>query len=226
MSKRELTTTETSVAEFLAAAKNLPSKGGPGRGRLIFALDATASRQPTWDIASHVQSEMFLAAGKLNGLVVQLVFYRGFGECRSSRFVSDTNELVRLMGKVHCEAGKTQIGKVLQHALKQTQPVQALVFVGDAFEEDIDHVGHLAGKLGLKGIKVFMFQEGQRTDAKMAFAQIAKLTKGAHCQFKEGSADELRALLSAVAAFASGGKAALDRLGGNRAAALLTQQIG
>lgn len=225
MSSQNLTTGSKSIAAFLEAAKKVPARPKGGLGRLIFALDATASRQPTWDMASHVQSEMFAEAGKLNGLAVQLVFYRGFGECRSSRFVSDASELIRLMGKVKCLAGRTQISRVLSHALKQEKPPHALVFVGDACEEDIDHLGNLAGQLAMKGVRAFMFQEGAVPAASLAFSQIAQLTKGAHCQFQPGAADELKALLAAVAAFASGGRQALDQLPSNKATALLTRQI-
>lgn len=38
------------------------------RGHLLFALDATGSRQATWDRAAHIQTEMFLSAQSLGGL--------------------------------------------------------------------------------------------------------------------------------------------------------------
>lgn len=226
MSNRDISPTSSNVASFLEAARNLPARPGGGQGRLVFALDATASRQPTWDMASHVQTEMFVEAAKLNGLSVQLVFYRGFGECRSSRFISEASEMIRLMGKVNCLAGRTQIAKVFKHVLKQDRPVHALVFVGDACEEDVDHLGELAGQMALKGVRAFMFQEGHDAEATLAFSQIAKLTKGAHCQFKAGAAEELKSLLGAVAAFASGGMSALNKLPGSRAKTLLISQIG
>lgn len=225
MSKRELTQISSSVDAFVAAAKTLPVKPSGDQGRLVFALDATASRQPSWDMASHVQSEMFLEASKLCGLAVSLMFYRGFGECRASRFVKDSSELVRLMGKVSCVAGRTQIARVLTHVLRLDKPVHALIFVGDACEEDVDELGDLAGQLALKGVRAFMFQEGQASNASLAFGQIAKLTKGAHCQFKPGAADELRVLLGAVAAFASGGLPALKSMPKHPVSALLTRQM-
>lgn len=225
MTKRDMINSSDSVASFLQAAKNVSVGQNASRGRLVFALDATASRQPTWDMATHVQSEMFKEAGKLNGLMVQLMFYRGFGECRSSRYIGDAGELVRLMGKVGCLAGRTQISRVLNHVLKQSTPPQALVFVGDACEEDIDQLGDLAGQIALKGVRAFMFQEGVQSEASLAFKQIARLTKGAHCQFKPGAADELRSLLGAVAAFASGGKEALAKLPTSGARALLARQL-
>src|SRR5262245_21585586 len=87
------------VAEFLAklAAVPAPRKGG-GPGRLLFGLDATASRQPTWDRACHIQAEMFTAAAELGGLDIQLAYYRGFGEFKATPWLSDSKTLQRLMG--------------------------------------------------------------------------------------------------------------------------------
>ena len=58
------------------------------RGRLIFAMDATASREPTWDHACHIQGEMFRETQALGGLEIQLIYYRGFGECKASPWVA------------------------------------------------------------------------------------------------------------------------------------------
>jgi hypothetical protein len=44
------------------------------RGRLIFTLDATASRESTWDMAAQLQASMFEEAAKAGGLDVQLVY--------------------------------------------------------------------------------------------------------------------------------------------------------
>src|SRR5262249_16857792 len=50
------------------------------------------------------------------------------------------NHLAKLMTRIDCRAGRTQIGKILAHAKRETGllKVSALVFVGDAFEEDED----------------------------------------------------------------------------------------
>lgn len=189
-----------------------PSATAAGtRGRLIFAMDATASREPTWDRAAHLQAEMFKQTEALGGLEVQLIYYRGFGECRASPWVTEPSKLLRYMTGVFCLAGQTQIGKVLKHAVKETKrrKVSALVFVGDAMEEDVDHLGHLAGELGLLGVPCFMFHEGNDPVARRAFQQIARLSGGAFCAFDSGSARQLRELLSAVAVFAAGGRRAL-----------------
>ena len=203
--------TSDEVEQFLKNA--LPKK----LGRLIFALDATQSRQPSWDQAAHLQSEMFQAVESLGGLEVQLVFYRGFGECKASQWTSTARDLQRMMFNVRCKGGLTQIGKVLANAIKQTEqkPVSALVFIGDAFEEDIDKVCHKAGELGLTGTPALMFHEGKDPVAAQAFKEIARLTGGAYFGFDSMSASNLRDLLSAAAIFAVGGLAALDSVSGN-----------
>jgi hypothetical protein len=203
------------VEGFLKQVARIPPPPpGTGRARLIFAMDATASREPTWDRACQVQGQMFLETAALGGLDVQLVYYRGFGECRASRWVSNPSDLVQLMTGVFCLAGQTKLGRVLQHAVKETEKkrVAAMVFVGDCFEEPIDHVGQTAGQLGMLGVPVFLFQEGHNPEAERAFRQIAKLTGGAHCRFDSNSPQQLRELLGAVAAYAAGGRRALADL--------------
>jgi hypothetical protein len=188
-----------------------PAAAGSARGRLIFAMDATASREPTWDRASQLQAEMFKETEALGGLEVQLIYYRGFGECRASPWVAESAQLLRFMTGVFCLAGRTQLGKVLNRAIRETREkkVSALVFVGDAMEEDIDHLGHMAGQLGLLGVPCFMFHEGNDPVSRQAFQQIARLSGGAFCTFDSASARQLRELLSAVAVFAAGGRRAL-----------------
>lgn len=218
------------VADFVERLRGLPAPATDGGlGRLIFALDATASREATWDLACHVQDQMFLETAVLGGLEVQLVFYRGFGECRSSAWVRDGRELVRLMRSVRCVAGKTQIARVLRHAAGEARrkPVQALVFVGDCMEEDVDELGRLAGELGLLGTRAFVFHEGRDPVAGRAFRHIAELTRGACLPFSPASAADLRALLGGVAAFAAGGRRALAALAGRSGGTirLLEQQL-
>jgi len=183
-----------------------------GQGRLIFAMDATASRAPSWDKAAHIQGEMFNQTASLGGLSVQLAFYRGFGEFKVSQWTKDTNELLRLMTSVTCLAGETQIAKVLSHARNQSKnkKINAVIFVGDSIEEDIDKLGKLAGELGVFAIPVFMFQEGDDVMAAFAYEQIAKLSGGVYCRFDTGAAETLKKLLSAAAVFAAGGQKALD----------------
>jgi len=223
--------TGSAVDAFLRQLATTPAaRPAPGqRGRLLFALDATASRQPTWDRACHIQAEMFKETAALGGLDVQLAFYRGFGEFEASAWFDRADDLLRKMTAVTCLGGMTQIGKVLKHALAEgkRQKINAVVFVGDCMEENVDALCHKAGELGLLGIPVFIFHEGRDRKAAEAFRQIALLTHGAYCRFDANSAQQLRELLSAVAVYAAGGRPALEdysrRAGG--ATLLLTQQM-
>jgi hypothetical protein len=151
------------------------------RGRLIFALDATASRQPTWDMAMHLQSEMF---EEVSNLDVQLVYYRGCGECQASGWVASGERLANLMTKISCRAGKTQVAEVLAHARREAEKAKVtLLFIGDAMEENIDELVATAGELGRSGVKIFMFQEGTDAAVEQAFREIAWLSGGAYCRF-------------------------------------------
>jgi hypothetical protein len=214
------------IEAFLAQARSL-GPAGPGRGRLIFALDATFSRQPTWESASQLQADMFAEAARAGGLDVQLVYYRGLSECRASRFVSDGARLADLMGRISCRGGPTQIGRVLDHARREAEraPVRVLVFVGDAVEESADELAGAAAALGMRGVRAFIFQEGFDPSVEQAFRAIARLTNGAYCRFDVGAADQLRELLRAAAAYAAGGLAALTDLSArqNSAQRLLAQ---
>jgi hypothetical protein len=203
------------IDAFIGKVRALGPAGQAGqRGRLIFALDATMSRQPLWDTACRLQGDMFRETNAIGGLDVQLVYYRGLSECRSSRWVSDARDLGSLMERIDCRGGHTQIGKVLTHARRENEKrkVQALVFVGDAMEEPIDDLCAAAGQLGLLGVPAFVFQEGHDPVAEQAFREVARLSRGAYCRFDGGSANELAELLRAVAAYAAGGMKALADL--------------
>jgi hypothetical protein len=203
------------IDAFLAQVRGLaPTREAGRRGRLIFALDATMSRQPTWDSACRLQAEMFAEAAAIGGLDVQLVYYRGLGECRASKWVSQPQRLASLMERMECRGGHSQIGKILGHARRESEGsrVQALVFVGDAMEETLDDLCAAAGELGLLGVPAFMFQEGDDAIAEQAFREIARLTRGAYGRFAPGAAHELAELLRAAAAYAAGGMRALADL--------------
>ena len=225
------TSSDNEVTDFLAKLKAMGPAPGTGgqRGRLIFAMDATMSRQPAWDRALQIQAEMFAETAKVGGLDVQLVYFRGFGECRSSKWVSDPTALARLMTGMECRGGHTQIGKVLAHIRKEAaqRKVNAVVYVGDCMEEHIDEVCARAGEIGILGVPIFMFQDGREPVAEQAFREIARLTKGAYCRFDHGSARQLRELLAAVAVYAAGGRQALADLSRGRGgeATLLLEQL-
>lgn len=226
MSDKKLPTKTSSedVQAFLQKVVATPvRKASSEKGRLIFAMDATASREPSWDRACHLQGEMFQETAAMGGLEIQLAYYRGFGEFRASKWAGAPDDLLRLMTAVHCLAGETQIKKVLRHTLNETKKcsVDALIFIGDCVEEDVDVLGAVAGELGLLGVPAFVFQEGADPIAEFAFKQIARLTNGAYCRLDTNSAQTLRELLRAVAVFAAGGRPALENMAQKEGGAIL-----
>jgi hypothetical protein len=202
------------IAAFVARARAMSPHTPGARGRLVFALDATMSRQPTWDMACALQADMFREAASIGSLDIRLVYYRGLSECRATGWISDSAKLAQLMGRIDCQGGNTQIGKVLSEARREAvaSAVRAVVFVGDAMEENVDELCAKAGELGMLKVPVFMFQEGRDETAEHAFREIARLTGGAWCRFDPGAASQLRELLRAAAAYAAGGREALLRL--------------
>lgn len=226
----EQRSTRTEIDAFLKDMRAL-KPAGSGQGRLIFAMDATMSRQPSWDLALELQADMFGAVKAVGGLDVQLVYFRGYSECQASKWVGDPDALARLMRQVSCAGGFTQISKVLTHAQRESAAgkVNALVYVGDCMEEDVDRLAGLAGELGMTGTPVFVFQEGRDSKAGRTFREIARLSRGAYAPFDAGSAKQLRELLTAVAVYAAGGRKALKDFGQetkNSGALRLLEQLG
>ncbi len=217
------------VAAFLAKVNSMPVRAAGGaQGRLLFVMDATASRQPSWDRACHLMAGMFDATREIGGLAVQLAYFRGHMEFAATPFLSDSRELTRRMSGVQCLGGQTQVLRALTHALAETRRarVHAAVLVGDALEEGVDPVCHAAGQLGLHGTPVFAFHEGAEPASAEAFRQIAKVSGGAFAPFDSASAETLRDLLRAVAVFAAGGRAKLAALPGPAARRVLAQLPG
>ena len=198
------------VQQFLSKVAAMPKTGGDAR--LIFALDATASRESTWDVASQLQTEMFLSTHSLGGLNVQLCYFRGFGEFFNSDWQNNADEIVQDMSRILCQAGATQIERVLRHAINENESnkIKCVVYIGDAMEENVDILAQLAGKLGLLNVPIFMFQERGDPVARKAFIEMSRLSGGAYAQFDKASADHLKELLKAVAIYAAGGLKALQ----------------
>ena len=222
---------KSAIDAFVEKVRATPMiKSGQERGRLMFAMDATGSREPSWDRACQLQGEMFTETAALGGLDIQLCYYRGFGEFEASPWLSSGDALLQRMTSVSCRGGHTQIEKVLRQAIEQTiqKKVQALVFVGDCMEEDVDRLCHLAGELGMLGVPAFLFHEGTEPAAQRAFKEIARLTRGAYCTFNATSAGQLRDLLSAVAVYAAGGQTALQDFSKDRSEVVrkLARQLG
>ena len=212
-SKNLTPSSRSEIDAFLKKAANVPQTVlDSKKGRLMFAIDATASREATWDHACQLQASMFVETAQMGGLNIQLCYYRGFSEFRTSPWVSNSDDLLRYMSAVRCLGGHTQIGKILRHAVMETKQnkINAIVFVGDCLEENIDDLSHTAGELALLGVPIFIFHEGHDAVASRGFRHLAQLTGGAYCPFDHNSAKQLKELLSAVAVYAAGGFKALE----------------
>ena len=213
--KTDLTNAPSSRSEvnaFLQKVASLPAvRSGSGSGKLVFALDATASRERTWDQASQLQVEMFSSTQALGGLQVQLSYFRGFGEFYASQWFQDSSSILKKMSGIHCHAGATQIKRLLKHVLQENKSgkIHSVVFIGDAMEENVDILCQLAGEMGMLNIPLFVFQERNDPIAQRAFMEMARLSKGAFSHFDSASVAELKDLLRAVAIYAVGGYKAL-----------------
>jgi hypothetical protein len=205
------------VADFLTKL--------PAMARLAFIVDATGSRQPTWDTASALQARMFQAAGGLGSLQVQLIYFRGLNElaeCRASAWTSNASELSRLMSRIDCRHGETQIVKALDLVKREhaREPVKAVVYIGDMCEEKPDAI---AGAISGLGVQCFLFMEGHDPNAEPIFRSMARLTNGAFARFEPGAEATLAELLRAAVAYAVGGLTALADQRTDAAKLLLTQ---
>jgi hypothetical protein len=195
------------------------------RARLAVVIDATGSREPTWDMAVQLQAKMFEEAARvgMGRLEIQLTHFRGLDEVSSTPWMTDARALAQMMSRVRCQTGMTKIKRALARvrAEHQVQPIAAVVFIGDMMEEN--H-GELCDAAAALGIPLFIFQEGDDPDASRTFPEMARLApKGAHCRFAPGAERQLAELLGAVVAFVKGGERALADLRTDAARLLLTQ---
>lgn len=218
-----------SIADF---AKKAKAAAAPTlRGRMIFGLDATGSRESTWQTAKALQRDMLSTVAQIGTLDVSLAYFRGDrseGDVGFSDFTTDPNSLAVLMDGINCSAGPTQIIQMFEHALTlhaQT-PINALVFIGDTMEESFEQAKEVCSRIGASGMQLFIFHEGsawKTFEHASELKEMARLGHGAYAVFSEASASELASLLKAVAAFATGGMKALMKQDSEAAKLLIGQ---
>jgi hypothetical protein len=160
---------------------------------------------------------MFREAAPIGRLSVQLAYYRDADECRTSKWFDSGEQLAQIMNKIDCRAGATQIGRILRHAINKNSeaPVQALIFIGDAMEEELDPLASLAGELGRVGTPIFLFQEGRDPAVRKAFRLLALKSGGEYFEFdpaKPRAVAQLSGQLNAIARLAVGYAAARPQL--------------
>jgi hypothetical protein len=180
------------------------------RGRLIVALDLTGSREHSLNQARIATAAMFDTIKALGAIAVKLVYFRGDDECRATPWHSEPDILSQAMRRLSCEAGETQIARVLRLALAEKEMVSGLVFVGDQCEDDPGELRDLAATLGQRRVPLFVFHECTDRDqlalkAKPVFKRMAELSGGVYVEFKADSGAILREMLTNVAALAAAG---------------------
>jgi hypothetical protein len=196
-----------------------PASSPPRRdpARLIFALDLTSSRERSLNQARIATAAMFDAVTAIGAVQVRMIYYRGDGECQISAWHADPEILSQTMRRLSCEAGGTQIARVLRIVLAQPEKISAVVFIGDHCEDDSDALEDLARELGRRSRPLYIFHECADRDprslqAKPVFKSMAAASGGIYVEFKPDSGGVLRELLSSVAAFSAGGKQGLTQI--------------
>lgn len=219
----------TNLTSFIDAATQHVEAASP-RARLVFALDATGSRQPTWERAKILQADMLRTASELGTLDISVGFFREVDDCQFTDFISDPDELAGIMAEVRTRAGSTQIQTVMDETLTRhyEKPIAALVFVGDTIEETRANLFARAQAMGTASPKLPMFIFHETTSDtspsdETNFRKMAEMSGGAYAKFSEGSIAILKDLLESVAAYATGGLAALEARGSSAATLLLSQ---
>jgi hypothetical protein len=204
----------------------------PDRGCLGMVIDATASRDASWNAAKKIQRQLFARVSGDNRMVLRLVVMRG-GGFKDYGWHTDGEKLGSLIDRMQTDSGNTRIVDSLRAFIREPggHKPAALILVGDCCEEKNADVLNAARELSQNGIRVYAFHEtvGGTTDrrannsnAENLFRQVAAITGGAFAKFGNGM--PLADLCNAVAAYCAGGEEALKALGrrGDRAAQQLS----
>ena len=226
----------TKVALTDAAARFLQTANNSGvskvtydnsGNRYIVAFDATGSRSDTWAQAQQIQGELF-ALMKSVEIELQIRLSHFGGNAFSAlNWSKNAEDLRREMKAVDCESGRTQIGQVLNDAIKQAAQgkIAALFYTGDAMEENHADLCDQAKKLAQCGIPVFMFQEGDDAQTKNTYQEIARITHGAYAPFKAGAFNVLRDLFNVAIAVSSQNQTLLAAVRNNKRLARSAQAL-
>lgn len=190
----------------LTHAEPPPETGTPLRPRLVFAVDATASREPAWAAARQVTDALVSALP--GALDVALAVHGGARVHTFTAFTNDANRLRDRAAGVACQAGSTRLLPILSASLRQPG-VRVVVYIGDVFEESISQGRRMADAMGANATKLIVLHDtadpAARRDAEV-FWDLAKRTGGCVLPFDASAPGRLRDLLSAVAVFAVGGE--------------------
>jgi hypothetical protein len=178
----------------------------PTRPRLVFAVDATASREPAWAAARQVTDTLVKALpGELD---VALAVHGGSRVHTFTAFTSDAATLRDRAAGVVCQAGMTRLLPILSTSLKRPA-IRVVVYIGDVYEESVAQGRRLADAMGVHGTKLIVLHDtadpAARRDAEI-FWDLAKRTGGCVLPFDASASGKLRDLLAALAVYAVGGE--------------------
>ena len=180
--------------------------GSANRPRLVFAVDATASREPAWTAARQVTDALVKALpGELD---VALAVHGGSRVHTFTAFTANPATLRDRAAGIACEAGTTRLLPILAASLRQ-QAVRVVIYVGDVFEESVVEARRLADLMGHQGTKLIVLHDTADPSARRdveVFWDFAKRTGGCVLPFDASAPGRLRDLLSAVAVYAVGGE--------------------
>ena len=194
-----------------------------GRPRLVFAIDATASRDDAWDAAKKVTDTLFEAVP--DALDVALAVHGGDEVHTYTEFCSDYKALRGMAGRVHCQMGGTRLNEILKKTI-QHERVKVVVYIGDVFEEDVQEAIELAETLKIKGCRIVIHAGHEGSSDHRAFQMIAKASNGCVLPFNANAIKDMRANIEAIAILASGGtKLLANKAQTSQAAALLLSHI-
>jgi hypothetical protein len=221
------TTAAAALPSVLGHARPPSDTGAPARPRLVFAVDATASREPAWAAARRVTDALVKALpGELD---VALAVHGGSRVHTFTAFTDDANTLRDRAAGVACQAGVTRLLPILSASLKQPA-VRVVIYIGDVFEESLFQGRRVADAMGGQGTRLIVLHDTAdptaRRDAEV-FWDLAKRTGGCVLPFDASATGRLRDLLSAVAVYAVGGEKLLrDRRHDLPGAVALLEQLG
>jgi hypothetical protein len=199
----------------------------PTRPRLVFGIDATASREPAWAAARSVTDALVRALpGELD---VALAVHGGSRLHTFTDFTANPNTLRDRAAGIGCIAGFTQFLPILSRALG-SPGVRVVVYIGDVFEESLGRGRKLADAMGLKAIRLIVLHDtadwNARRDAEI-FLDLARRTGGCVLPFDANAPARLRELLAAVAVYAVGGEKLLEEKRGELpGATMLLEHLG
>lgn len=173
------------------------------RPRLVFGVDATASREAMWESAQRITDRMFDAIP--GALDVALAVHGGSEVHTWTEFSADVQRFRAQAAAVRCQAGHTRLCELMQRTL-DAGGVRVMSYIGDAFEEDASEAFALADRFKLRGIKAVILADQANEPTLRVFRELAERTGGALLDFRSGKLDLMGEVLGAVAALAIGGR--------------------